>query len=52
MAGTHKKGTTDADGNGKQGGSLPEGLEERVAKLEAELSNMRKLARINGWSHA
>lgn len=52
MAGTHKKGTTDADGNGKQGGSLPESVEDRVAKLEAELAMIRKLARANGWSDA
>lgn len=24
MAGTHKKGTNDADGSGEKGGSLPE----------------------------
>ena len=32
MAGTHKKGTNDADGNGEKGGSLPEkkSLEQRV----------------------
>lgn len=52
MAGTHKKGTTDADGDGKQGGSLPAKLEDRVAKLEADVAALRELARVNGWSHA
>jgi hypothetical protein len=52
VAGTHKKGTNDADGDGKQGGSLPGKLEDRVAKLETELAAFRDLARANGWSHA
>lgn len=50
MPGTHKKGTNDADGNGKKGGSLPEKLEGRVAKLEKDLAALRALARANGWS--
>lgn len=52
MAGTHKKGSTDADGDGKKGGSLPEKLEDRVAKLEADVNALRELARVNGWSNA
>lgn len=52
MAGTHKKGTTDADGNGKQGGSLPEAIPARVSKLEEEVARLRELARLNGWSNA
>ncbi len=52
MAGTHKKGSNDADGNGKQGGSLPEKLEDRVVKLEADIAALRELARVNGWSNA
>ena len=49
MAGKAVKGTNDADGDGKKGGSLPltelDKLEKRVARLEA-------LARANGWSGA
>lgn len=49
MGGKMVKGTNDADGDGKKGGSLPlsdlDKLEKRVAKLE-------ELARLNGWSHA
>ena len=47
MSGKAVKGTNDADGNGKKGGSLPltdlDKLEKRVAKLEAA-------AKANGWS--
>ena len=47
MAGKAVKGTNDADGDGKKGGSLQlsdlDKLEKRVAKLE-------NLARANGWS--
>lgn len=50
MAGTHKKGTNDADGDGKQGGSLPAKLEDRVALLENHVAALRALARANGWS--
>jgi hypothetical protein len=52
MAGTHRKGSTDADGNGKQGGSLPKAIPARVAKLEEEVACLRELARLNGWSDA
>lgn len=50
MPGTHKKGTNDADGNGEKGGSLPEKLEARVAKLEDNVAEMKALMRRNGWS--
>ena len=47
MAGKSVKGTNDADGDGKKGGSLKltdlDKLERRVAKLE-------KLATANGWT--
>lgn len=45
MAGVHPKGTNDADGDGKKGGSLPEKrpLEERFAML-------LDICRANGWS--
>lgn len=52
MAGRHPKGTNDADGNGEKGGSLPESVEKRVAKLEKDLGHLRELARSNGWSGA
>lgn len=50
MAGTHKKGTNDADGDGAKGGSLPEKLEDRVGKLEQEVADLRALMRRNGWT--
>ncbi len=47
MPGKAVKGTNDADGDGKKGGSLPvtehDKLEKRVAVLE-------ELARANGWT--
>lgn len=49
MAGVHKKGTTDADGNGKMGGSLPES-DTRLARVERELASLKALMRANGWS--
>lgn len=52
MAGTHRKGSMDADGNGKRGGSLPEAIPDRVAKLEEDLAHLRELARLNGWTNA
>lgn len=52
MTGTHKKGTNDADGNGKQGGSLPESPAARLALLEKQFAAFRALARRNGWTDA
>lgn len=50
MAGTHRKGTNDADGSGAKGGSLPEAVEDRVAKLEGEVAHLKALMRRNGWT--
>ena len=50
MAGTHKKGTTDADASGKMGGSLPEKADDRIARLEDELARLKALMRANGWT--
>jgi len=50
MAGRHPKGTNDADANGKQGGSLPEKSEARIARLEDEIASIKALMRCNGWS--
>lgn len=50
MAGTHKKGTNDADSNGKKGGSLPAKIDTRVAKLEDEIAELKALMRRNGWT--
>lgn len=50
MAGTHKKGTTDADGDGKMGGSLPEKVDPRVAALEKEVEAIWNVMRRNGWT--
>lgn len=50
MAGMHKKGTTDADGSGKMGGSLPEKAEDRTARLENEIAELKELMRRNGWT--
>lgn len=50
MPGTHKKGTNDADGDGKKGGSLPEKTDSRVERLESEISALKDLMRANGWS--
>lgn len=50
MAGLHKKGTNDADADGEKGGSLPEKVEDRVAKLEADVGKMKATMRRNGWT--
>ena len=50
MPGTHKKGTNDADDNGKKGGSLPEEMEARVARLEEANAELRETMRRNGWT--
>lgn len=50
MAGMHKKGTLDADGSGKMGGSLPEKIGERVSRLEDEIASLKELMRRNGWT--
>lgn len=50
MAGTHKPGTNDADGDGKKGGSRPESVEDRLSKLESEIAALRALMRRNGWT--
>ncbi len=47
MAGKAVKGTNDADGDGKKGGSLP--LSD-LDKLEKRVSALEELARANGWS--
>ena len=41
MAGTHRKGTNDADGDGAKGGSLPEATVDRLAKLESEMASLK-----------
>ena len=50
MTGTHKKGTTDADGSGKMGGSLPEKPDDRIARLESEIAEIKETMRRNGWT--
>lgn len=50
MAGTHKKGTVDADASGKMGGSLPVKPEDRIARLEDEIGRLKALMRVNGWT--
>lgn len=50
MAGTHRKGTNDADGNGAKGGSRPEADDDRLTKLEAEVDALKALMRCNGWT--
>lgn len=62
MPGTHKKGTNDADSDGKKGGSLPEVVEpvavsagkvEPVVKARdfgAEIDGLKDLMRRNGWT--
>jgi hypothetical protein len=47
MAGKAVKGTNDADGDGKKGGSLP--LSE-TDKLERRVARLEELARANGWT--
>lgn len=47
---TFKKGTNDADSSGKQGGSLPEKTDDRVARLEEELGELKAIMRRNGWT--
>lgn len=51
MPGTHKKGTNDADGDGKKGGSLPETkADKRVESLESDVAAIKALMRANGWT--
>lgn len=50
MAGTHRKGTNDADGSGAKGGSRPVDTDKRLAKLEAEIDAIKALMRRNGWT--
>lgn len=50
MAGRSRKGTTDADGDGEMGGSLPQRMEERVARLEDRVAYLAALMRRNGWT--
>lgn len=50
MAGTHKKGTVDADGSGKMGGSLPESADKRLDRVEKELAELKAIMRRNGWT--
>lgn len=47
MSGKAVKGTNDADGDGKKGGSLPL---TAVDKLEKRVKALEDLARANGWS--
>lgn len=47
MPGTHKKGTNDADSDGKKGGSLPEAKARDFGK---EIDDIKDLMRRNGWS--
>ena len=52
MPGTHKKGTNDADGNGKKGGSLPEAKpdEPKARDFGKEIDGLKELMRRNGWT--
>lgn len=50
MLSRFRKGTTDHDGDGRMGGSLPEDLEKRLAKLEQALERCEEVMRRNGWS--
>jgi len=51
MPGTHKKGTNDADGNGKKGGSLPEAKPSpTVVDLQQQIDDLKDLMRRNGWT--
>lgn len=45
MAGQHTKGTNDADGDGKKGGSLPE---TDVSKLEKRVDLIVGVLKANG----
>jgi hypothetical protein len=45
-----RKGTTDHDGDGHKGGSLPLGADDRILRLEAEVEHLKALMRRNGWS--
>jgi hypothetical protein len=47
MAGKAVKGTNDADGDGKKGGSLP--LSD-TDKLERRVKALEEAARLNGWT--
>lgn len=40
----------DHDGDGHKGGSLPEGVEDRILRLEADVAHVKALMRRNGWS--
>ena len=50
MAGTHRKGTNDADGDGAKGGSLPEKPDVRIERLEDGLAEIKAIMRANGWT--
>ena len=50
MPGTHKKGTNDADANGKKGGSLPEAKKVTLESLQEQLDDMKAIMKRNGWS--
>jgi len=51
MAGVAKKGTNDADGNGKKGGSnKQDSVEGRLARLEKDNERLRAIMERNGMS--
>lgn len=47
MPGQHRKGTNDADGDGKKGGSLPE---TDVSKLQKRVDLIVETMKANGWT--
>lgn len=47
MAGQHPKGTNDADGDGKKGGSLPE---TELSKLQNRVDLLVEMVKANGWT--